>query len=80
MSYNTEPERAARRHPAAIIAIILALAVAGLALIWWMGADPVAKDDVSRTVAPEAPQGGALTTPTEPPPADTPAAGSPPEN
>ncbi|MTH79941.1 hypothetical protein [Paracoccus aestuariivivens] len=67
MSHNTEPERAMRRHPAAIIGIILALVVAGVALVWWMGADPVAEDDVSRTAMPEAPAG-------------TPAAGSPPEN
>ncbi|MTH79191.1 hypothetical protein [Paracoccus aestuariivivens] len=80
MSYNTEPDRAARRHAAAIIAIIVALAVAGLALIWWMGADPVAKDDVSRTVASETPAGGGVPVPTAPPPAGTPAAGSPPEN
>lgn len=78
MSYNTDPERAARRHPAAILAIILALVVAGIALIWWMGADPVEEGDVGRIESPTAPEGGAETAPTAPPPAGTPAAGSPP--
>ncbi|MFG6083966.1 hypothetical protein ACEUZ9_000203 [Paracoccus litorisediminis] len=82
MSYNNEPGRAARNHPAAIIAIVLALTVAGLALLWWMAADPVAQNDINRIGSPEAPKGGALLpAPADPPPPlGTPAARSPPAN
>lgn len=51
MSYNTDPDRAARRHPGPIIAIVLALLVAAAAAFWWMGSDPKAHDDVSRVPA-----------------------------
>lgn len=79
MSFNTDPGRAARRHPAAIIAIVIALAAAGVALVWWMGADPAAENDVSRIESPEAPEGGAArtaATPDTPEPIPTP--GQPP--
>lgn len=78
MSHNTDPERAARRHPAPLIGIALALLVAVAAFVWWMGAPPEEAGDVSRIEATEAPQGGALPPPADPPAADTPAAGSPP--
>ncbi|MTH34326.1 hypothetical protein GL279_06895 [Paracoccus limosus] len=56
MSFNTDPKRAARRHPAAITGIIVALAVAVIALVWWMGADPVKESDVGRIESPAAPE------------------------
>lgn len=48
MSHNTEPEKAARRHPAAIIAIAVALAIAALAAFLFLGAEPEETNDVSR--------------------------------
>lgn len=79
MSYNTEPERAAKRHPAPIIAIVLALLVAIAAGVWWMGAEPTSHGDVSRVESTAAPavetQDVAPTTPT----ADTPASGAAPQ-
>ncbi|WP_134681730.1 hypothetical protein [Paracoccus ravus] len=80
MSHNTDPERAARRHPAAILGILVALAIAAVALFWWMGADPVEHEDVSRIESSETPEGGANPEPPGPAPAGSPAAGSPPEN
>lgn len=49
MSHNTDPERAARRHPAALIAILAAVVIAALAAFWFLGSDPVEEGDVSRT-------------------------------
>lgn len=65
MSHGSEPEPAARRPPATILAILIALAVAGIALIWWMGADPVDEGEVNKIIAPEAPLSGAESGPPE---------------
>lgn len=46
MSHNTDPERAARRHPAALIAILAAVVVAALAAFWFLGSDPVEEGPV----------------------------------
>ncbi len=79
MSHNTDPERAAKRHPAPILAIALALIVAALAAFWWMGSDPVEEGDIIQTESPEAPPGGAdSATPGTPAPG-TPATGAAPE-
>lgn len=52
MSHNTEPERAARRHPAPIIAIIGALVVAAVLAFWFTRSDPAEEGDLSRIDAP----------------------------
>lgn len=69
MSYNTNPERAAKRHPGPIIAIVAALLVAAAAGVWWMGADPAEHGDVGRvesTVAPDAAASGTAPQPAAP--------------
>lgn len=48
MTHNTDPQKAARRHPAPIIAIAVALAIAALAAFLFLGAEPEAAGDVSR--------------------------------
>lgn len=79
MSYNTEPERAAKRHPAPIIAIVLALLAAVVAAVWWMGSEPADHGDVGRVESMAAPSGGAQdATPGTPAP-DTPATGAAPQ-
>lgn len=83
MSYNNEPEREAKRHPAPIIAIVVALLVAVFAWFWWVGSDPAEEGDVTQTEAPATPTGQAapdanMPAGTDAPATDTPA--SPPAN
>ncbi|MDS9468851.1 hypothetical protein RGQ15_14895 [Paracoccus sp. MBLB3053] len=64
MSHNTDPERAARRHPASIVGIILALVVAAIALVWWIGADdPAEEDAISSAVTTDAPDAASVADP-----------------
>ncbi|WP_018000224.1 hypothetical protein [Paracoccus sp. N5] len=68
MSHNTEPEKAARRHPAAIIAIAVALAIAALAAFLFLGAEPKETNDVSRieSETPATAEGTATPAPAQP--------------
>ncbi|ARC36075.1 hypothetical protein A6J80_06510 [Paracoccus yeei] len=79
MSHNTEPERAARRHPGPIIGIAVALLAAAAAWFWWMGAEPREEGDVSRIESTQAPAGGAENVREGSPAPGTPATGAPPE-
>lgn len=72
MSHNTDPERAARRHPMPLIAIALALAAAALAAFWFLGADPQEEGDVARTEAESSPPTQVDPNPATPPPAGGP--------
>lgn len=72
MSHNTDPQKAARRHPAPIIAIAAALAIAALAAFLFLNTEPKAAGDVSRIESgtPATVEGTATPsaeTPTEPP-------------
>lgn len=79
MSYNTEPERAAKRHPGPIIAIVVALLVAAVAAFWWMGSEPADQGDVGRIESTEAPSGGAQDAAPGNPAPGTPATGAAPQ-
>lgn len=51
MSHNTDPQKAAKRHPAPIIAIVVALVIAAFAAFLFIDAEPAENDDVSRIEA-----------------------------
>lgn len=54
MSHNeNEPERSARNHMPAIIAIVVAIVVAGLAFMYFSAAEPPADDATQSTVVEE---------------------------
>ncbi|WP_294925600.1 hypothetical protein [uncultured Paracoccus sp.] len=75
MSHNTEPERAARRHPGPIAGIIIVLILVAIAAVWFTRSDPSEEGDVSRIETPEAPTADGPQAATEPlPPEDAPAA------
>lgn len=68
MSHNTDPQKAARRHPAPIIAIAVALAIAALAAFLFLNANPEQAGDVSRieSQTPATAEGTASPAPTQP--------------
>lgn len=55
MSHNTDPHKAAQRHPAPMLAIVAALVVAVLAAVWFMQKQPAQHNDVSRVESTAAP-------------------------
>lgn len=73
MSHNTDPERAARRHPFAIIAIVLAVVIAAIAAIWFIARHP---DDVGNGLRSDEAQPTAPVTTPPAPAGDAPTTGS----
>ncbi|MTH64647.1 hypothetical protein [Paracoccus shanxieyensis] len=73
MSHNTDPERAAKRHPGPIIGLILAVLVAVAAFFWWVTSDPQEEGDIMQTESPAAAIPGATDPETTSPATNTPA-------
>lgn len=74
MSHNTDPQKAVRRHPAPIIAITVALAIAALAAFLFISTKPAEEGDVSRIESQTPATAEGTTTPAVDQPAQTPAA------